>query len=177
MAPRVQENPTLPGTGVVVAVAKPGGAPITVVSAYGLIQLRANGVRYAVPSVHGLLNNLTATLDVHRSREPVVLAGDLNVSPQIPPPDRDAHAAVIARLEAFGLRDCFDTGNNGYVRTHRHRNDPASTPYQDDWVFASPSFRVVECAPRDEPAAWELSDHCPVVADLELGDDGPSISG
>ena len=69
----------MPGTAVTALLAKPGGAPITLVSVYGLIQRRANGVGYAVPSVHGVLNDLTATLDVGRSKKAVLVAGDLNL--------------------------------------------------------------------------------------------------
>ena len=73
----------MPGTVVTAVLVKAGSMPITVVSVYGLIQKRANGIAYAVPSVHSVLNDLTATLDVRRSRQSVMLAGDLNVSPQI----------------------------------------------------------------------------------------------
>ena len=163
----IQEGVTVPGTAVTALLAKPGGAPITLVSVYGLIQRRANGVGYAVPSVHGVLNDLTATLDVGRSTQAVLVAGDLNISPQIPEPDTAAHEAVIARIKAFGLIDCLATTHDGFVRTHRHRNNPLSKAYQDDWVFASPTLRVISCDAYDDEAAWALSDHCPVVVELD----------
>ncbi len=165
--PLVQEGVGVAGTAVTAVLVKAGGVPITVVSVYGLMQQRANGIRYAVPSVHAVLNDLTATLDVRRSQQPVVLAGDLNVSPQIGPPDTEAHAAVIARITAFGLVDCLHSTHGEYVRTHRHRNDPASKAYQDDWVFASPPLRLLACEALDDDAAWALSDHCPVLVEFD----------
>jgi exonuclease III len=164
----IQEGVTVPGTAVTASLTRDGGVPITVVSMYGLIQKRANGVGYAVPSVHSALNDLTATLDVRRSGQPVVLAGDLNVSPQVPPPDTDAHAAVISRIKAFGLIDCLGSTQDGFVRTHRHRNNPNSKAYQDDWVFASPKLRLVSCEALDDGAAWALSDHCPVLFEFDV---------
>ena len=51
-------------------------------------------------------------------------------------------------------------------------------PWQNDYLFASEGLvgRVRSCQALNAPdsRAWELSDHCPVVAEFELGtlDDG-----
>jgi len=107
-------------------------------------------------------------LDVNRSGAPVVLGGDLNVSPQIRWPDTDAHRAVIERIKAFGLRDCLGATHQGFVQTYRSRNPRARGPWQGDWVFASERLNLLSCDPVDADQAWALSDHCPVVAEFEF---------
>jgi hypothetical protein len=96
------------------------------------------------------------------------MAGDLNVSPQISPPDREAHVAVIDRIKAFGLVDCLGATHAEFVRTHRPRNKEAGPPWQDDWLFASPKLVLTRCEPVGTDEAWALSDHCPVLAEFTL---------
>jgi hypothetical protein len=73
---------------------------------------------------------------------------------------------VIARIRAFGLNDCLGEKHDGqYVGTF----GSIESPFQDDWVFASPSLICTRCEPLDTDEAWGLSDHCPVVADFEFG--------
>lgn len=114
------------------------------------------------------LSDLTPILDVNRSKAPVVLGGDLNVSPQIRWPDTAAHKAVIERIKAFGLRDCLGATHAGFVQTYRSRNSRSRSSWQGDWVFASDRLRLVRCEPEDSDQAWALSDHCPIVADFEV---------
>jgi endonuclease/exonuclease/phosphatase family metal-dependent hydrolase len=141
-----------------------GDRSVTVASVYGMLAFRVrNGQRYAVTTLQRTLSDLTPVLDVHRSQAPVILAGDLNVSPQIQWPDTAAHTAVIARIKAFGLTDCLgDTNDGEYVRTY----GKPETPFQDDWVFASPALKCTRCEPVDTEEAWALSDHCPVIAEF-----------
>ena len=140
-----------------------GASAMTVASIYGLHWDRQGTTRYAVSTLHRTLSDLTPILDVKRSKEAVVIAGDLNVSPQIAEPDRAAHAAAIDRIKAFGLVDCLGELHDGYVQTHRHQNRRGGKPWQDDWMFASPAVELVSCEPVDTEEAWALSDHCPVV--------------
>jgi hypothetical protein len=139
---------------------------VTVVSVYGMLAFKVrNGQRYAVTTVHRTLSDLTPILDVRRTPAPVVLAGDLNVSPQIAWPDTAAHTAVIQRIKAFGLEDCLGAKHDGqYVRTF----GTPEAPFQDDWVFASPALVCTRCEPVDTDEAWALSDHCPVVAEFDF---------
>ncbi len=55
-----------------------------------------------------------------------------------------------------------------HVRTYRSQNRSDSRPTQLDYAFVSSALlsRVSACVVRDEAAAWELSDHCPLVVDL-----------
>ena len=57
-----------------------------------------------------------------------------------------------------------------HVRTIRHGNRADSTPYQDDWLFVSKSLEHQVSAGRvvHDEAAWQRSDHCPLVLDLDL---------
>jgi endonuclease/exonuclease/phosphatase family metal-dependent hydrolase len=127
-----------------------------------------NGVDYATTTVQRTLSDLTPVLDVRRSKGKVVFAGDLNISPQIDPPDRLAHEAVIARIKAFGLVDCIGAKHDGVVQTYRHHNKPGGKPWQIDWMFAAPSFAVASCVVLDTDETRALSDHNPVVAELLL---------
>jgi exonuclease III len=164
------------------------GRRLHLVSVYGLLEgpLR-NGTTYAVTTVHRTLSDLTPLLDVARARKvPVILGGDFNVSTQVPRPDREAHRLVLKRLDAFGLGDCLrdcrappprisegcpcDEGTEcRHVQTHRHSR--SKKPWQNDYVFASrtllPSVAGTVNNAADNPA-WELSDHCPVVVDLDV---------
>jgi exonuclease III len=60
----------------------------TAVSVYGLNADKVlNGVRYTVTVVHRILSDITPLIDTYRLKRQTVLAGDLNVSPQIGYPD------------------------------------------------------------------------------------------
>jgi exonuclease III len=155
-----------PGAFSVAEARLPGGRGVTVASVYGMLAFKVrNGMRYAVTTVHRTLSDLTPILDVNRSKAAIVLAGDLNVTPQIREPDKEAHEAVIKRIKAFGLADCLGDAHGGeFVRTYKKH----VLPWQDDWVFASKALRCLTCQPVDTEEAWALSDHCPVVADFEF---------
>jgi endonuclease/exonuclease/phosphatase family metal-dependent hydrolase len=157
-----------PGSFVVAECELGGGVVLQAISIYGVMRSAFTKTVYSTAPVHRLLSDLTPILDTHRNKKPVVMGGDLNVTPQIPAPDKRAHQAVSERIKAFGLSDCLGTIHDGYVRTHRHKNRPDSTPYQNDWVFASKHLTPVSCKALDIEDAWALSDHCPVVADFEL---------
>lgn len=137
-------------------------------SVYGLMYKVGNGITYSTVSLQRTLSDLTPVLDVNYGKGRLaVMGGDLNMTPQIPPPDRNAHIAILDRIKAFGLVDCLGETHEGFVRTYRHQNKPTGTPWHDDWVFASPKLKLVTCEPLDLEAAWALSDHCPVVAEFE----------
>jgi len=156
-----------PGAWVAADVEVSGFGTVTVVSAYGLMRRLRNGIAYATSTVHRTLSDLTPVLDVARSKGRVVVAGDLNISPHFSPPDRDAHIATFARIKAFGLLDCLGATHEGVVQTYRHHNKPEARPSQLDWMFASPSMRLVSCSVVDTEQAWSLSDHAPLLAVFE----------
>ncbi|MGH9197762.1 MAG: hypothetical protein ACRD1T_18715, partial [Acidimicrobiia bacterium] len=160
-----------PGAVTVADVRLPGDILLTLISIYGVLDLPLrNGMRYSVTSVHRMLSDLTPILDLARSRvRRVIMGGDLNITPQIPPPDSERHQLVIDRIKAFGFVDCLGESHNDFVRTHRHLDKKESPPYQDDWIFMSPNLKLSSCeALNEDEAAWALSDHCPVVAEFEV---------
>src|SRR5207247_2189257 len=107
-----------PGTYAAAEAAVAGGH-VNLASVYGMLAFKVrNDVRYSVTTVHRTLSDLTPILDTYRTSLPVILAGDLNISPQIKQPDTAAHQAVIDRIKAFGLIDCLGRANKDeYVRT------------------------------------------------------------
>jgi hypothetical protein len=159
-----------PGAAVAADVRLDTDVVLTLISIYGLLdQPLRNEVRYATTTVHRMLSDLTPVLDL--ARKPnlrVLLGGDLNISPQIRPPDTKHHQLVIDRIKAFGLVDCLGATHDGYVRTLRHRSRIDSAPFQGDWLFMSPNLKLLSCEAIDHESAWALSDHCPVVAEVDI---------
>ena len=167
---------TFPGTLAIAQIA----SDIVLVSVYGMID---NG--YAVTTVHRLLSDLTPLLDSKLGRR-VILAGDLNVSTQLPEPDRKRHRNLLERFATVGLVDCLDLERPArqllrncpcedipcrHVHTHRHGR--SGKPWQNDYMFVSKplSSRVVSCRPVNEgdSIAWSHSDHRPLVLEIREG--------
>src|SRR5690606_9589634 len=101
------EHLTQTHQGAFVAVrADVGGHEVLAVSLYGILEgPLLDNIIYSVTSVHRSLSDLTPLLGRSRAQG-VVLGGDLNVTTQLANPDRDAHRAVFARIDAFGLANC-----------------------------------------------------------------------
>lgn len=180
--------------GCVVAARVPSDfGEVTAVSVYGL-QERARSIdgepytiRYAVTAVHRMLSDLTPLIDrAGRSRPggPLILGGDLNVSTQMPPPDRRRHAEVLDRFAGLGLTDgwtvsrdkepapdcdCPEAPGCGHVRTHTHNR--SLRPWQLDHVFANRHLTFRSCRTLIDADTWTRSDHAPVAAAF-----GPAIS-
>ena len=191
LRPVALEDDSHPGCIVAAELTLDGAVPsVTVASLYGRQEhaKQVDGERYplsyAVTAVHRMLSDLTPLVD-HRSRRqrpsPLVLAGDLNVSTQIGGPDRARHAGTLQRFTDLGLTDgwsvspdaerapdcdCPAAPGCGHVRTHRHNR--SERPWQLDYVFANRALRFTSCRTVVDDATWELSDHAPVVARLEV---------
>jgi exonuclease III len=183
-----------PGASAVADVSDKDGHPLfTAASVYGQWEMRPGGKDMdACPRLHRIISDLTGVL-VGARRHPVLLAGDLNVTTQYPtdkPSQRDTDAAaaataVFARLGAFGLQDCRRHGAASanrpascrcldgdlcrHTRTFRSGNVEESAPTQLDYLFASDSLLTAAtgCHVDDSAEAWALSDHCPVVIDID----------
>jgi exonuclease III len=139
-----------------------------------------------------MLSDLTSVLATSKLK-PVILAGDLNTTTQGAASKENQAAIAFGRLSAWGLVDCIgrtrasrprlagckcpDGDDCSHVRTYRHNMKPESDPTQWDYAFASESIvhRMKECQVVDEDVAWKLSDHCPIVLELEIGP-GPRVS-
>ena len=96
--------------------------------------------------------------------EPSVVGGDINTSRSY----SAKHAAFFDRLAAAGVHDCHWSEHGREVPSFWGRQSVAVT-YQDDHFFASPSLAAVVtgCWVDDNPLTRILSDHGPVVLDIE----------
>lgn len=171
---------THPGAVAVAEIRPPDLEPIVMVSLYGLLD-----EGWSITTVHSILSDLTPLIDSPLGRR-LVIGGDFNCSTQLRFPYRTWHQNLFQRIESMGLIDlleltrdkrtplanciCDEAPSCGHVQTHRHPGSPV--PWQDDYLFASRELaaQLVDCRTIDhgEPDPWELSDHCPVVADFEL---------
>jgi hypothetical protein len=103
---------------------------------------------------------------------PAVVAGDLNNHPIWDTPSRPTFARSLQMLGRAGLRSAWHhtTGTeHGAERcgTFYFYRRP-DRPYHIDYCFVSSDIEV-RAAAIGAPATWlALSDHCPVVVDLEL---------
>ena len=123
--------------------------------------LRLQGERYAVASVHlslddnerpGQIDEVFAQMNRLAAGAPIVLAGDVNETP-----DRPGWKALSARLV-----DAYTAAPVGDGNTYS-----ASRPYKRiDGVFVDPAIKVVSCGVPDVPGIAQASDHCPVLAEL-----------
>jgi exonuclease III len=165
----------------------------TAVSLYGQWEVMPGGkTMHACARVHRMLSDLTGVLATSR-RHPVVLAGDLNLTTQLSPSKQTqagtdlaaAAAAVFARLRTWGLTDCLahmhasrpplaqctcpEEDGCTHVQTFRSNNRVDSTPTQLDYAFVSESIvpTLNDCRVIDDAAAWQLSDHCPIVLEVD----------
>lgn len=126
--------------------------------------VRVKGERYAVASMHLSLDDterarqvdeVTGQMERLADGAPIVLAGDVNETPDRP------------RWKALGTRfvDAFTVAPFGDGNTYS-----ASTPYKRiDGIFVDPGVTVVSCGVPDVPGVAQASDHRPVIADLRLG--------
>ena len=183
--PPVTVNParSFPGAVAVASVEElqSGGAPLVLVSMYGLLE---GG--YAITTVHQVLNDLTFLLDSGLGKN-VIVGGDLNCSTQLTGRDRARHQNLFERFNTLGLAmllrpvsagnvsplgcDCDDDPCQ-HVQTHRHVL--SKKPWQDDYLFCTKallerveSVKAVDAGPGGR---WELSDHLPIVAEVNLAD-------
>ena len=187
LAPVTIEDDSHPGC-VVAARVPTGVGEVVAVSLYGLQEhaRRIDGekytLRYSVTAVHRMLSDLTPLIDRSgRSRPggPLIVGGDLNVSTQMPPPDRRRHAEVLDRFAGLGLVDGWGVSHDkepapdcdcpgapecGHVRTHRHWQ--SLRPWQLDYLFANRHLTFRSCRTLLDDDTWVRSDHAPLLAVL-----------
>lgn len=165
-----------------------GQTLFTAISLYGQWEVMGNGQMYSCARLHRMISDLTGVLATSR-RKPVVVAGDLNLTTQVAyekqtQAETDGAAAAFARLRAWGLTDCIshtrdsrprlpncscsEGGNCSHVQTFRLGNRANSRPTQLDYAFISNTMtpKLKACQVVHDEAAWQLSDHCPIVLDL-----------
>ncbi len=188
LRPLAIEEDTVPGCLVAAEIDLGERGAATVVSLYGMNDFarrageQTSAHRYTITSVHRLLSDLTPLIDLRgrtRSPSPLVLGGDLNISTQLDPPDRDRHRNVLERFATLGLTDAWTVSPDSepapdcvcgdeqcrHVRTHTHRR--SAKPWQNDYLFINRPLRVTSCKTVIDKETWQRSDHAPVVAVLE----------
>jgi exonuclease III len=108
----------------------------------------------------------------------VVLAGDFSVSTQCERSADNEASAVFARLRAWRMVDSLR-----HTRSSRPRLEGCGCPEADDcahvqtfrsgaqldYAFVSQSLlpALSGCHVEATEAAWNFSDHCPIVLDLQ----------
>lgn len=136
---------------------------ITVINIYG--QIDPDG--YATTTMHHLLSDLTTILN--QKKRNIILGGDFNVSEQFDEKYKGefpSHKLVFDRLEDFGLINCTKKFYGRQIQTHIHSK--SDYPWQNDYLFVSKSIvdRINKCEIINEEAILELSDHLPVLIEL-----------
>jgi exonuclease III len=172
---------TFPGSVAIARLHPPGLRPVTVVSVYTVIDV------YATTTLFRQVADLIPLFDsVHGDR--IVLGGDLNISTQTIGNQWARYKAAFGAIESLGLVDLFRTVNDRprpigadcecnladcyHVTTHRNAARATGPGFHLDYLFASEALaaRCNRLRLDDDTAAWQLSDHCPVVAEIELED-------
>ena len=176
---------SLPGACAVADVLdSTGRVQLTAISLYGQWQLRPGSKSSvdASPRLHRMLSDLTG---VFASRAAVVVAGDWNISTQGAKSTDYEAAAVFARLRAWRMADCIahtrrtrppstgckcpDGDACSHVQTYRHLNKSDGGPTQFDYAFVSEGLLpTLKCRVVHDHDAWALSNHCPIVIDIDL---------
>ena len=187
------EDDSHPGCVVACEVTREDGTTMAVVSLYGLQEYARHidgepyRLRYAVTAVHRMLSDLTPLIDQHgrhRTKRPLLLGGDLNISSQIDPPDRRRHIEVLDRCAGLGLEDAWTVSPDSepaadcvcldvdcrHVRTFTHRQ--SRKPWQLDYVFTNPALQVTSARAIIDDNTWTRSDHAPVAVTV-AGFGGP----
>jgi exonuclease III len=121
---------------------------------------------YSITSLHRILSDLTLLFE--KGGRAIVLGGDFNASRQFDMRTPYAtHRILFDRVAAFGLADCVRKFHPDFVQTYRHTQGDA--PWEIDHLFVSDflAAHVTSCAVIDDERVRALSDHNPIVADLD----------
>lgn len=126
------------------------------------------------------IESALSTMMSSRSRTPQIVGGDLNAArnaSQYWPGPRWRHDEFWRSIDsgAIGLHDCFRKFHSSEVQTYFFRGNPQTTgwrsrKFQLDHLFVSPDLypQVLSCEILDTLEVRRLSDHLPVVAEIEL---------
>ena len=139
-----------------------------VISLYGIFETILN-VGYAIPNLHRIFSDLTGILEGRDTKHRVILGGDLNASLQVDEQyPGNKHRVLFDRIREFGLVNCFDDYFDDFVQTHRHSR--SSKPWQNDYFFLSKRLKghLVDCKVINDTKIQKLSDHNPVVIELDV---------
>lgn len=168
-----------PGTVTIVDVLCDGDYVATVVGLYGITQdKKGNSIGSGAVSVPAILVSLEE-LYLSERGEKLFIAGDFNLLPrQMPDFLYENFIDVVAgtsdlRGPLDGCTGCDVVPEEcGHMWTHKNGNGPNSSVQNIDYIFMSEFFEAtvldVFGGVADFPDAWDVSDHAPVVLDIEV---------
>jgi exonuclease III len=172
-----------PGSLVGVEIELPSGRKLAIISLYGKLETKnGDSTGFATTSVHKMISDLNWILlglgKFAGLENSLVLGGDFNASIQLDNTWRagagrylNAHRILFERIEDYGLKSVFDypEKQKSFVQTHRHGR--SKKPWQNDYIFLSGSLhsRIKKVEVIDNAEVRLLSDHNPVVVDIDTG--------
>ena len=120
-------------------------------------------------ALHRIFSDLTLLLEGKMGKRDIILWGDFNASIQFDKRQkRESHHILFEQVKNFGLIDCLGSFHEELVQTYRHNQ--GNEPWQLDYLFLSERLedKLENCYVIDESNVMKLSDHNPVVAELNI---------
>jgi exonuclease III len=149
-------------------IALPDETTLTMISLYGGINEKGR----VSSDLHRVLSDLTPLLLGDLGKRWVVIGGDFNTSTQWEEGGRKwpglSPQILFDRITDFGLVNCTEKFYDGHIQTYRHNR--GNTPWQNDYLFVSKKFeqKLKACYTIDNEEVHQLSDHNPLVIELEI---------
>ena len=132
---------------------------------------------YVTDTLHVIVNDLLPLMSHNNC---VLLGGDLNVSLLYGARTRNPrhHAFLDGLTHECALVNCTARYCAVEPRTIRRRGQRQITPYQDDYLLASPPLasRLAGVEVLDTPEVQKVSDHNPVIAAFKEDKELESVS-
>ena len=170
---------TWPGAVTITDIMRDVEYVATVVGLYGITQdLEGNAIGSGAVSVPKILVSLEELYLSERGVK-LIIAGDFNLLPrQMPDFLYDNFIDVVAgtadaREPLVGCTRCDVVPEEcGHMWTHKNGNSPNAAVQNIDYIFMSEYFEAnvldVYGGVADFPDAWDVSDHAPVVLEIEV---------
>ena len=169
---------TWPGTVKIVDVVQNGKVLLTVAGVYGItVDVAGNKTGSGYASVPVILDDLRDLMKSTRGKN-LVIAGDFNLWPSHMPEVLykkmvDVVEETFDARELIGCSGCSSMESPcGHMWTHKNGNKPGAKVQHLDYIFVSPKIarNIVEVkgGVADFPDVWDVSDHAPVVMELDF---------
>ena len=171
-------NHTWPGTVTIADLIVDGDIYATIVGVYAItVDLDGNKTGAGHDSVPTIFDDLGGLISSRRGKR-LIVAGDFNVWPidmQDYLPKKLINVVehtAGSRQPLFGCTGCSMGNDCGHMWTHKNGDSPNAKVQHLDNIFMSPSLVKdvisVKGGVADFPNAWDLSDHAPIVVEIEI---------